>query len=198
MPMELQHPSPRPQGDVFRLYEEETISPEFNEPACATFRPFEVEAFDVGSSESNGAYGRVNDDDQKLVSRPYERSPFLLKNLWWLLEPVAALLSLLTLVILVVVLQYFDRQLQKPWRYGITPNAVIAGLTTIIRTSLGVCVTAALSQSGWNWYARLNGEKIGRGKKIEDFGLFDEASRGSWGSAKLLWRFQAVRYESIL
>lgn len=148
--------------------------------------------------EDDELYSLVHDKDQELVTEPVvsKRSSSQWGNLWWVFEAIAAIVGLATFWILIVVLQYYDGQLQKPRKFGVTPNAVIAGLSSVIRTSIGVCITAALSQSAWHQFSKLKREEVGQAKILDDFEIFDDASRGSWGSVKLLWRFKAVQYAS--
>lgn len=65
--------------------------------------------------------------------------------------------------------------------YSITHKTVIAGLSTVLRTSLGVCITVALSQSVWNGFSKLEREEVGQAKRIEDFETFKWCIAGIMG-----------------
>lgn len=46
-------------------------------------------------------------------------------------------------------------------------------------------VGAAISQSKWLWYRQ------SEPRRLQDLELFDQASRGPWGSLELLFRLRA-------
>jgi len=43
-----------------------------------------------------------------------------------------------------------------------------------------VAVAAGISQQKWNWFSR-------RARVVKDLQVFDDASRGPWGSIKLVF-----------
>lgn len=106
---------------------------------------------------------------------------------WWLSELLAAFISIASFCALVYVLATSDESPQTTWLSGwLTLNSIVAILATSIKASMGVYLAAAISQQKWN---RLSSFSVrGRqGQRIEEFELFDQASRGPWGSVKLLF-----------
>jgi len=98
----------------------------------------------------------------------------------WLLEIISWLLSALCMCAIIVLLFFQqDKPLPEHWPMNITLGAYIATLSRIASASLMLPVSEALGQLKWNWFQ-------GRSKKMWDFELFDNASRGPWGSLMLL------------
>ncbi|KAK1839090.1 hypothetical protein CCHR01_18288 [Colletotrichum chrysophilum] len=99
---------------------------------------------------------------------------------WWQ-ELLWLWISVLAFVILVVLLNAYDNQPLPQWPSGITLNTAVASLATIARTALTIPVAEGLSQSKWSWFKR-------KPRPLKDFDMFDQASRGPWGSLTLLVR----------
>ncbi|KAF5859830.1 hypothetical protein ETB97_002382 [Aspergillus alliaceus] len=67
------------------------------------------------------------------------------------------------------------------WPYGVTLNAVISILTTLMKAAMAFPITEALSQLRWPWSSQ--------GNKLSDLALLDAASRGAIGAALVLMRY---------
>jgi hypothetical protein len=80
--------------------------------------------------------------------------------------------------ILGVIARFNGRALPK-WPYDITLNAVIALLATVANATMSVSLSSGISQSKWIRFKQ-------SATPLSDIEVFDEASRGSWGAAKLL------------
>ncbi|KAH7260117.1 hypothetical protein B0J15DRAFT_491860 [Fusarium solani] len=107
---------------------------------------------------------------------------------WWFLEILCCLLSLASLAAQVGVLARYNGKPQDSWpSQTLTLNALIATLSTICRTSLMCTVGSLLAQAKWNRFSSRRGTEY---FPLKDYALLDEASRGSWGSARLLYRFK--------
>ena len=107
---------------------------------------------------------------------------------WWFLEILCCLLSLASLAAQVGVLARYNDKPQDSWpSQTLTLNALIATLSTMCRTSLMCTVGSLLAQAKWNRFSSRRGTEY---FPLEDYALLDEASRGSWGSARLLYRFK--------
>ncbi|OHF01862.1 hypothetical protein CORC01_02740 [Colletotrichum orchidophilum] len=115
---------------------------------------------------------------------------------WWYLEIGCCFLAMASLVSQAVVLWQYDGKPQDSWpSTTLTLNGLIAILATVCRATFMITVGAILSQSKWNHFS-------GRGKsagyrRLDDFGLFDDASRGSWGSLQLMWRFKGAHIACV-
>ncbi|OHE99659.1 hypothetical protein CORC01_05017 [Colletotrichum orchidophilum] len=110
--------------------------------------------------------------------RPPRRRWQLLKG-WWQ-EIIWCMISIVCVIVLVTVLRSYDNQPLPNWPLGLTLNTVVAFISTFCRTSYVLPVVESLSQYKWNWYKSP--------RPLGDFAVFDEASRGPWGSLKLLLR----------
>lgn len=84
------------------------------------------------------------------------------------------------LVIVLLVLR--NSPLPKSWPLNITLNAYIAILSRIASAALLFPASEAIGQLKWSWFQQRDS------KKLWDFELFDNASRGPWGSFLLLFR----------
>lgn len=104
-------------------------------------------------------------------------------NEWWP-EIFCCLLSIACLAALTHFLEVYDGQRLPDWPSGITVNTIVALLSTVARTAFTVPVAEGLSQCKWNWFKQ-------KPRPIQDFDLFDQASRGPWGSLNLLVRTKA-------
>ncbi|KAM0428289.1 hypothetical protein ACHAPT_007190 [Fusarium lateritium] len=113
---------------------------------------------------------------------------------WWSSE-LCCLLSLASLAAQVGVLAHYNGKPQDSWpSQTLTLNALIATLSTICRISMMFTVGSLLAQAKWNRFSS------GRGTAyfpLRDYALLDEASRGSWGSARILFRFKGSHVACI-
>ncbi|KAJ2984803.1 hypothetical protein NUW58_g5869 [Xylaria curta] len=98
----------------------------------------------------------------------------------WMWEILSIILSGISLVSTFVVLKVHAQKPPPHFIYGITLNAIISFLTTLSKSSLLVAVAGAMSQLKWQWF------QSAKGRSVLDTQLFDNASRGPWGSAILL------------
>jgi len=110
---------------------------------------------------------------------------------WWLFEVGAEALAFISLGMMLFVLWYYNDKPQAQWQYShVTLNGVVSFLATVARTGLMVPVSAAIGQRKWLRYLPGRNRKQ-RSRRLQDFEAFDDASRGSLGSLKLMW---AVRF----
>ena len=106
----------------------------------------------------------------------------------WFLEIGSLLLGICAFVVIVVLLAHYDGKQQFQWS-GVTLNAVVAVLAAVTRIGIVVPVTEALAQ--WKWMHFSKGYK-----PLSDFGLLDDASRGTRGSLVLLWEKKSLSVQS--
>jgi hypothetical protein len=104
----------------------------------------------------------------------------------WIFELLSLLVSAICLLGIMLTLSlHIDHPLPR-WPFSITINALISTLATISKSALLVSVTAAISQRKWT--RLLSGDNY-----LYDLEIYDEASRGPWGSVSLLlssgWRY---------
>ncbi|KAF2653136.1 hypothetical protein K491DRAFT_603420 [Lophiostoma macrostomum CBS 122681] len=105
----------------------------------------------------------------------------------WLMEIISWSLSALCIAAIVIVLHHYQHQPLPKWPLGLTLNAYISVLAKFASAALLLPVSEALGQLKWSWF-QTNSGKDKQSKKMWDFELFDNASRGPWGSFMLLLR----------
>lgn len=116
--------------------------------------------------------------EQKLWK--YTASGSIVKR--WLLEIISWLLSALCMTAIIVILFALNnRPVPTSWPMNLTLNAYVAILSKIASAALLLPASEALGQLKWSWFQ-------GDSKKMWDFEIFDNASRGPWGSFLLLIR----------
>ena len=82
--------------------------------------------------------------------------------------------------VIVAVLKTYDGEPIPRWPLGITLNTFLAFFTSLAKLTLLIPVTEGLGQMRWLWYTK-------KSRKLVDFELFDQASRGAYRSIKLLF-----------
>ncbi|KAF2474999.1 uncharacterized protein BDR25DRAFT_384460 [Lindgomyces ingoldianus] len=99
----------------------------------------------------------------------------------WLLEIICWSTSAICMGAIVGILLYYrDRKLPQ-WPGNLTLNTMIAILSKVASASLILPTAEALGQLKWSWFQSGS-------KKMWDFEIFDNASRGPWGALLLLIR----------
>lgn len=150
------------------------------------FKP-DVSPITPGTAEKRGEEAPEN------IERPTNWAQRLEQKLWnwgssgstvkrWIVEIVSWTLSASCMAGIVGMLMvYHDKGIPK-WPLGLTLNAYISVLSKVASAALLLPVSEALGQLKWSWF------QTGTSKKMWDFEIFDNASRGPWGSFLLLVR----------
>jgi hypothetical protein len=115
------------------------------------------------------------------------RSPSVISRLlhgWWTTEILAWLAAVISMAIIMYMLKRFDQKRQAEWPFIISVNAFLQVFTTIFRGAVLVPVAQGISQLKWTWF-------LNRTHSLNDFAIFDDASRGIWGSLHLIWNQKA-------
>lgn len=102
----------------------------------------------------------------------------ILKDTWFL-QTLAVCGSMLLVGVLAALLIYFDNKLVFDWN-GITLNAIVALVATILKALVAFTVSECIGQAKWIWLSWQQ-------RPVRDLALIDEASRGPLGSVKILW-----------
>lgn len=111
---------------------------------------------------------------------------------WWADEYKAAIICGLSIVILNIVLWYFDGKLAPRLSPGIDLDMVVIAMVTVSRVAIGSVVEACISQCAWIWISKTHQLRTNTVARLEDFKLFDEASRGFLGSVALVLRMKGL------
>ncbi|KAJ4394984.1 hypothetical protein N0V91_011131 [Didymella pomorum] len=103
----------------------------------------------------------------------------------WLLEIISWLFSAICMAAVIGVLIYLRDDPLSKWalaeKTGLTLNTYISILSKMAGAALILPVSEALGQLKWSWF-------LEHSKQMWDFEIFDNASRGPWGSMLLLLR----------
>lgn len=107
-------------------------------------------------------------------------------NAGWIFEILSCVISIACFGALVSVLAVSDTKEQhRILSNHLTLNGLVALLTTFFRASMMVSVGAALGQLKWNRFYLPPGSPH-RPPRIRELDDLDQASRGPWGSAKII------------
>lgn len=102
----------------------------------------------------------------------------------WLLEAASLLASVACIFILLVILNKYDNKPVPDWKI-ITLNGLISVLSDLGHAAMIYPVSEAIGQLKWLWY--WNEDKP---RPIRDFGVYDNATRGPFGSLVMLSRLR--------
>ncbi|RHZ60216.1 DUF3176 domain-containing protein [Aspergillus thermomutatus] len=105
---------------------------------------------------------------------------------WNILEISGVVISAGCLVVIVVVLQYFEGKPQPTCRYA-SLNSLISWVSTVSKACTLFAINAGLGQLKWVWFAK-------KKRPIPDLRTFDAASRGLYGSAELIWTLRGSHF----
>ncbi|KAL5358280.1 hypothetical protein BJX96DRAFT_163644 [Aspergillus floccosus] len=93
-------------------------------------------------------------------------------------ETLSIFASLASFIGIVVVLCYYNGRPMPDWPYGVTLNAVLSILSTVMKATMALCVSECLGQLKWSWFQD--------GHRLSDLTLIDSASRGVAGAVYFL------------
>ncbi|KAH0428466.1 hypothetical protein CcaCcLH18_09024 [Colletotrichum camelliae] len=113
------------------------------------------------------------------------RSPLSLWKTWYL-EIMSSLLAFSCLLAIVIILFIYQGQPLPKWPEYLSINSLMAIFTAVFKASLIMPVAEGLGQLKWEWFSQP--------RRLADVVLFDDASRGPWGSLMLIVR-QMLRLE---
>jgi Protein of unknown function (DUF3176) len=108
----------------------------------------------------------------------------------WALEYAGLTISIATMGSIYATLGIFNGRPLSDWTYSIMLGSILSILATVLKGSILLPVCACLSQLKWSWYHHST-------QKLDDFELFDAASRGPLGAALLLYRLRFWHLASI-
>ncbi|KID84994.1 hypothetical protein MGU_07787 [Metarhizium guizhouense ARSEF 977] len=113
------------------------------------------------------------------------------KPFWkvWMLEMACILLSFSTFILIVMVLSKFNQQSVPDLPLKVTLNTMLSFLVTLAKAAFMFPVSIAISRAQWSWFLQE--------RPLYDFHVFDQASRGTWGSLVLLWRIRGSHFIAL-
>ncbi|KAK8041249.1 hypothetical protein PG994_014256 [Apiospora phragmitis] len=134
--------------------------------------------FDAASAYSQYPTWTQKEEDIDHHPRQQRRAT----GLWadWKWELFLLLLSILSFVATAVTLYHLSGNSLESWGgFFLGPNTLVSILAAVSKTSLAFAVSSCVAQAKWNWYRR------GQDNLLV-FERFDQASKGPWGSFRLL------------
>ncbi|KAF4784871.1 hypothetical protein HER10_EVM0013433 [Colletotrichum scovillei] len=95
-------------------------------------------------------------------------------------------------IILGIIFKHYDRQPIPQLMDGdLDFDVIIVAMFTCVRVAMSGIVETSISQSAWIWVSEARQRRTNDSRaRLEDFKIYDEASRGLWGSLYLLWRLR--------
>ncbi len=126
------------------------------------------------------------------------RRAYLVALQWWADEYKSAIICGLTIIILSIVLWHYDGKLAPRLSPGLDLEMLVIALVTVCRVAMGNVVEACISQCAWIWISKSHQRRTNTVARLEDFKLFDEASRGFLGSVALLWRMKGLYVDTFV
>ncbi|KAF3803539.1 hypothetical protein GCG54_00004710 [Colletotrichum gloeosporioides] len=123
-------------------------------------------------------------------SRTSSTTSFSLGEYHWTIEASAIILSISSMVVILILLPVYENEPLSSWTLPVSFNVIISVLGSTSRAALAFAISACVSQGKWNWYRK-------RSDNVMIFDRFEEASRGPWGSLRLLW-WTKVRHWTAL
>lgn len=148
-----------------------------------------------GPSVNDGAadeddFADENTPEKRSTTKPRAKRRYISSFGWWADEYRCALLCMVGLAVLAVVLWHFDGKLAPDFGPGMQLDMIVIALMTLVRVTLGNIVEACICQGAWIWVSKSHQTRTQNKARLEDFKVFDEASRGLLGSLALLWRLK--------
>jgi hypothetical protein len=99
----------------------------------------------------------------------------------WKFEVLSMICSVGALLAIIAVLFAYDGKSMTRWNAWLRPNTVVSALSTLAKSSMLMAVGQGLGQLKWRHFER-------RPRRLLDFEVFENASRGPWGSLCLLYQ----------
>jgi hypothetical protein len=97
---------------------------------------------------------------------------------WWV-ELLAAILLIVDFSVLVAVLRAYQGAPLPKWPLGLSFNTALSVLGAIFRGPVLFIAAEGIGQLKWQW--------LSKQRPLSDLTVYDGATRGPWGSTKLLW-----------
>lgn len=105
---------------------------------------------------------------------------------WWWWEISAGIVTLISISFVVFLLVKIDQTPRRDWILTtIQPNSLLSVAITTSKTSLLVAISSCISQLKWQHFLRP--------RRLNELQIFDEASRGPWGSAIMIMKLSYTR-----
>ncbi|KAF6806800.1 hypothetical protein CSOJ01_08615 [Colletotrichum sojae] len=101
------------------------------------------------------------------------------RHFWWYWDIAGAAVAVVCMILIAVALGEANGEVLDQWPLLISPNTIVAVLTTVARTALLVPLGSSMSQLKWR-------HLLLKARPLDHIQLFDGASRGPWGSLLMI------------
>ena len=179
--------TPQPDHPTIHLPDDTLISPSFGDDELENNDRNLVEH--VASHRSSGS-------EAVLLTR-WQRSKRWTKRTWqihcvnkWTIEWVASAFSLSCLSAIYIVVGIFSNRSVEQWHSYFSINTMLSALGTAMRVGVIFATGMSLAQLKWLSFER-------KTHSFDDFGLYEEASHGVFGSMQLLYRLRFWHLASL-
>ena len=183
-------------NSVGPLDHEETRKPDVE----LLYQPFTpIDSFPRPSVKSgNDAMEQFDTDSTNAQQDNYLRKVHMPTTILvpWSLQFGAVAVAISALVSLIALAVVYGNQPLSSWKTTMfSINGVVATLTTVMKASLGMAIADSISQGKWIWFSPSHGRQNNFvGNDLWDITLIDDASRGSWGSLRWLFKTKSYPY----
>lgn len=103
--------------------------------------------------------------------------------LTWNQELLACIAFVGTLIALFATLDQYRDKPSPDWPEWLSLNSIIAIYMVLLKSCVLLVASEGLGQLKWTWFAKNT-------RPLYDLARYDNATRGPWGAAKLVWRLQ--------
>lgn len=137
--------------------------------------------------------GGVDDDDDADEGplRPPPKSDYKSIYKWWNDEYRLVAVCIIGAIALGILFHRFDNQLIPKLPGDVDFDVIVVAMFTCVRVAMSGIVESSISQAAWIWVSEARQRRTNDMRaRLEDFKIYDEASRGLWGSLRLLWRLR--------
>lgn len=98
----------------------------------------------------------------------------------WVLEILSCVLVVFSFIALIATLYYYQGKPPPQWPLGLSINTLVSVYGVVFQVPMLLLTAEGLGQLKWHWFMAPN--------SLHYLEVYDEASRGPWGSLKLLWK----------
>ncbi|GKT41455.1 uncharacterized protein ColSpa_01636 [Colletotrichum spaethianum] len=142
--------------------------------------------------------GAVDDDDEEGPPRPLPEHDYKAIYKWWNDEYRLVAVCIVGAITLGIIFKKFDNKVVPQLKGDIDFDVIIVAMFTCVRVAMSGIVESSISQAAWIWVSEARQRRTNDMRaRLEDFKIYDEASRGLWGSLCLLWRLRGKHLACI-
>lgn len=167
-------------------------------PSNASQHPFEPDDRSINSgTDTDGAHTSKSNRRRYACGHPEHRSRvdankalrgLIRKVPWWKtwrLEIIGSILSIAFMTTAIMILWVINDKPRSFWAIRrITPNTFLSLFVTMSKSMMLLTVAEGISQLKWTYFQKSE-------RRLADFQVFDDASRGPLGALKVFWSLKA-------